>query len=1055
MRIPRAITAAQSLEIAPIAILWVTFDGTLAYANPVAQELLEWKSEELLGNSISMIAFDWAIEEWAQKWWPNSPNASPELECIALKTKAGQPLSRTCAIRRVHVAGQEVACLYLLQDPTENPSPTNPRQANTLPGWYASLHLGAVLLDSTLRIQDANPAILALLSADLNFLRGRSIEEAIPTLPSEKPRWRELVDRINPSWEFQTTNSQGQPLTLRASAQSLHPNSGSQTILQIEDRSESVQLKKLLEQREVSFSNIVTNTPGMVYTFVMTPEGNASFPYASSGTRDIWEVDPTEIHSDATPVVRLIHPEDLGAFQSSVMKSAMELSPWDFEGRILTPSGKLKWFHAASRPVLLDNGNIEWGGLLMDITRQKQIEEELKSAKQAAESAAKSKSDFLANMSHEIRTPMNGIIGMSELLIKLTQEPKQKHYVETIRSSAESLLTILNDILDISKMEAGKLTLNSAPFDFQRVLDDVALLLAPTAFGKGLEMVVRYDPSAAVHVVGDGVRIRQVLTNLIGNAIKFTARGHVLVNVDQLGVHEGSANLRVSVSDTGIGISDEAMSRLFQKFEQAETSTARKFGGTGLGLAISRQLVELMGGAISVESELGKGSCFFFTLTLPLCKATHSHEDHADLSAMRILSVDDHPVNNEMMGEVLDSWGVRHHAETDSGKEALRLLREAKQNGNPYDVGILDLHMPEMDGLHLVRAIRSEPEISNVELILFTSSTLSPEQQREMAEMGVTIHLTKPLRQFELKQALSLIGTKSAPNLQSGSQPESPAAAELLPAATPSIPLQILLAEDNEVNAEIASSMLADLGCQVHLAENGVQALEAVPRGAFDLIFMDCQMPVMDGFTATTQIRQLSLPRRPFIIAMTAYAMAGDREKCIAAGMDDYLSKPVTFAAIQGMVQKYAELIEIQRKPSPPESQPGTLGDGTPDSPSVFEKASAPSFVLSAAMAVTGGRPEVLRKALGIWWNKVPVWLEKMKGCVEMGDAVGLRHTAHTLKGAALNLGALAVGEYAQRLETCGDPKDSETGCLFECLVMEIERLRVAIHTDFPEMPQA
>ena len=1023
-RIPRAVAASAALDVAPFGVVWVDHDGHIGYANKHVETLLGWPAAELTGQGISQFARFWSTSEWQNTVWQKLANGTLAGILGSWEVKAGGSRVLSATLARMQIAGQEMVSIYL--EPAERAEPMPDTAGDGHPGFIDALPTGICFVDHDLGIVWINPALCAIVGAEPSALAGQSIKTLLAPSNDRESLWHQLPSLGLAHWAFPYRNSHGRSFDLVVSSMpEASASGGARYVVVVEDVTERVQLKRVLEQQVHSFEHLAANTPGMIYKFVISPEGKASFPYASPGSYDIWEIDPASVRDDATPIINLVHPDDLAGFQSSVMKSATELSPWEFEGRMITPSGKLKWWHAASRPELADNGDIVWQGLLMDVTHQKLIEGELKVAKVKAESAARSKADFLANMSHEIRTPMNGVIGMAELLFSTELQPKQRRFVDIIRSSAEVLLTIINDILDISKMEAGKLTLHPAIFNLRRTIDDVATLLAPRAFEKGLELIVRYDPRAPTHVSGDAVRIRQILTNLIGNAIKFTPAGHVLVQIDTHRYEDGRASIKFCVTDTGIGISEDAMKLLFQKFEQADTSTSRKFGGTGLGLAISRQLVEMMGGTVQVSSELDKGSTFSFDLTLPVQdQALDEAPELLDVRGLHVLIVDDHPVNREMLGDVFTAWGVRH-ADADTGEAALRALRQARAEQQPYNVVLLDYQMPGMDGIFLASAIRAEPEISEVALIMLSSSNFGDDQQRELAKAGVMAQMLKPVRQFELRQAL----INARPGPVAGSQedavmpdtprePMSPASTE--PAEQKS--LRVLLAEDNDVNVEIATGMLNTLGFTVDCAANGAEAVAMFRDHPYELVVMDCQMPEMDGFDATRAIRKIETAAPPFIIAMTAHAMAGDRDRCLAAGMDDYLAKPVTFAELRRVTELYVKKIEARCDVGP----------------AVFD--------LEEALSVTGGNREVLGRAINIWLRKIPVWLADIKSGIQRGDADLIRNTAHTIRGAAANLGARAVSQCAQRVEA-EVTVESVSGStpLYEKLVADIERLREAI----------
>ena len=1032
-RIPRAVAASASLESAPIGVLWVDHDGGIGYANEQVEKLLGWPVDELIGHRISQLATFWSVTEWQETVWEKA--GVEQLAPIegSWQSKDGSSCMLTSLLNRLQVAGQDLMAIYLHPHAVNSSAPATDPAVSGYTEFLDHVPSGVCMVDSDLVVLQINPKLCSITSTDASSAVGMTLEELLPPADEEaESLWHQLPSLGLQEWELKYRDPEGHVYNLIISSQAERSGDkgAPQFLVTVEDISERVQLKRLLDQHEHSFEHLARNTPGMIYKFVMSPDGKASFPYASPGSHDIWEVAPEEIRDDATPIIKLIHPDDLAPFQNSVMKSASELSPWEFEGRMITPSGKEKWFHAASRPELSESGDIVWQGLLMDVSHQKAIEEELKTAKLKAESAARSKADFLANMSHEIRTPMNGVIGMSELLANTELAPRQEHYVETIRSSAEVLLTIINDILDISKMEAGKLLIHNALFDMRRMLDDVATLLAPRAFDKGIELIVRYAPGAPQRVIGDAVRLRQILTNLIGNAIKFTADGHVLVQVTEVEREDDKATIKFSVNDTGIGISPEALPRLFHKFEQEDSSTSRKFGGTGLGLAISRQLVELMDGKLEATSVLDEGSKFFFTLTMEVADEDVDEEvQHLDFSNLRILGVDDHPVNRDVLADLLGSWGAQHE-EVESGEAALQALRRGVKENQPFDVALLDFQMPGMDGVFLASAIRAEPEINDVILLMLSSASFQDDQQRELAQAGVAGQLLKPLRQFELREAL---GNALAASGKDGEPSDPDATPALEKKSTPAFvapedtsSLRVLLAEDNEVNIEIALEMLKNLGLNVECAEDGEVALAKQKEEPYDIIFMDCQMPKMDGFEATRAIREMETGPPTIIVAMTAHAMAGDRDRCLESGMDDYLAKPVTFLELNRVIQKYSEIIE-QRK---------SAGESA-------DQDQWPLFDKEAGLAVTGGNEEVLQRAIAIWWRKVPEWLTDLKSGFQRGDVDQIKGIAHTIRGAGANIGAVSVAKAAERMEANLTTENlEEMSNLFDHLVLDIERLR-------------
>ena len=723
-------------------------------------------------------------------------------------------------------------------------------------------------------------------------------------------------------------------------------------------------------------------------------------------------------------VTDLLHPSDktrvITAFAAAFERPG-ETVGLDF--RLRHNDGRWVVLEGTATNLLADRGVRGFVVNSRDVTERERVGAELSAARDAALSASVTKSEFLASMSHEIRTPMNAIIGLTELLLDTELESEQREFASGVQGAADGLLGIINDILDFSKVEAGKLEIETVPFDLGLVVEDVAVLLGETANAKGIELLAHYPPEIPTALVGDPTRLRQILLNLSSNAVKFTERGEVVIRVRLLDDDATTVRLRLEVSDTGVGIAEADRHRLFDPFSQADASTTRRFGGTGLGLAIVKQLVELMDGHVGVDSTVDVGSMFWFELPLPKQSSdVPARPRAAELAGLRVLIVDDNATNRLILREQLGSWGM-DTTDADHAVRALELLYEASTEGRPYDIVVTDLNMPDMDGLELAHAIGASAQLAGPSLFMLSSSGRVSRQ--DAAAAGLAGTLTKPVRQSELFNCL--MGGLSMPAEEIDSAPASPAEPAVLRG-------RLLLVEDNAMNQLVATKLLAKLGYEVSVAGNGIEALQSMTDAKYDAVLMDCQMPEMDGYDATREIRRREgETRHTPVIAMTAAAMQGDREACLAAGMDDYLTKPIRPDALAQMLDQWVRSEETPMM----ESEPIAPDSGT---------AQLDPARLSMLRDLDDGDGALLAAIAHEFSAEAQRQFERLREALAEGDPQAVEQAAHSIKGSSANLGATRLAEITGHLEALGRARAlGGATSLLDDVEIELERVRVAL----------
>jgi two-component system, sensor histidine kinase and response regulator len=898
-------------------------------------------------------------------------------------------------------------------------------------------------LDREGHIVKVNLTELRLLGYTTAEMLGRYAWEFIVQKVSQEATAAKLAGKM-PLLPFERTyiRKDGALVSMMVQDQLIHDKAGHVTGIRstLHDITERNRMEAGLRESEERYRDLFDNAQDAIYVHDL----NGVYLSANRAAENLVGYTRDEILGKN--IIDFMAPEHAEQIRTNLQLKINGKGLTSYEIEVIGKDGRRVPVEVSTRLIYEDGRPVSVQGIARDITERKRIEQDrlqladdLKNARDAALESVRLKSEFLANMSHEIRTPMNGVVGMTGLLLDTDLSADQRDFAETIRSSGDALLTIINDILDFSKIEAGKLDFETLDFDLRNAVEETVDLLAEQARGKQLEFASLIYRDVPTRLRGDPGRLRQVLTNLVGNALKFTEHGEVIVRAEKENETETTVTIRFTVSDTGIGISEAAQTTLFQAFTQADGSTTRKYGGTGLGLSISKQLVEMMGGQIGVTSTPGQGSAFWFTSKLekqqePVVNIALLPVEN--IANLRVLIVDDNATNRKILSHQLGSWGMIHH-ETDSATAALKLLQTAEDHGAGYDLAILDLLMPDMDGFELARAIKSDPRLSAVQLVMLTSAGIRGDAAT-IREAGVAAYLTKPVRQSQLFDCLTTVVSNSSNLKELSPGPTDPIPKHPLPDGNQMSHKLILLAEDNIVNQKVAVRQLHKLGFRADAVANGREAIEALGRIPYDLVLMDCQMPEMDGYEATTEIRRLEgVTKRTPIVAMTAHALPRDREKSIAAGMDDHITKPVR----QNDLARILELF---------------LSDHDVAATTAIDRDAeiTPPVDLDRLLQVVGDNPVEISEILDLYRDEMTKNLLRLDSAIASGNAREVNVIAHTCAGSSANCGMVAVVDQLRELERMGRENEL-TGApqLTAQIGVSFERIKNFLETTYQPLP--
>jgi PAS domain S-box-containing protein len=1036
------------VEAAPSAMLMVSDPGLITLVNLQAEQLFDYNREELIGQPIEMLVPKRYRSQhpghralFSQH--PTSRSIGAGRDLYGLR-KDGSEVPIEIGINPIQTDEGSFVLASII-DITERKQAEAAliESEHRFRDLFNDAPVGYHELDIEGRITCINTTELLMLGYSSEEMIGHYVWEFIEEAEIARNTFAEKITGNKPlgSVDRAFRRKDGTFIAVRLDDQMLKDPHGRFTGIRatMQDITERKQTEEALIESEQRLRDLFENASDLIYTADF--DGNFT-SLNLSGERMTGYTREEALHLNFSQVVS---PETLKLVQLMTGRKLESNDETVYELECFKKSGEPLLIEISSRAIYKNGKPVGIQGIGRDITLRKQLETELHRTRDIALESTSLKSAFLANMSHEIRTPMNGVIGMTDLLLETDLSSPQREYTENIQSSAEALLTIINDILDFSKVEAGLMRFDKIDFDLRTSVEASVELLAEQAQAKGLELACIVYPDVPTALQGDPGRLRQVLTNLIGNAIKFTDQGEIVVNVAKTSETAEQVILRFEIKDTGIGISPEAQQGLFQAFTQADSSTTRKYGGTGLGLAISKQLIELMGGQIRIESAPGAGSTFWFTAEFEKQLTPLAKEPASNLSGARVLIADDNSTSRNILRHQTGSWEMIS-TEADSGERALERLRAAVAQGAPYDIAILDLTMPGLGGFQLADAIKADPAIAAVALVL-----LPPFGNGWHAEKArrtdIAAYLQKPVKQSQLYNCLvevmeqhAIVKTVLATGFVTRRFSRE---AEVQQKDNPSLNFRIIIAEDNLMNQKVALGQLYNLGYHAEAVGNGLELLKALENTEFDAILMDCQMPKMDGFAATAEIRRREgTARHTIIIAMTANAMDGDDKKCLAAGMDDYLSKPVKTEDLRQKLEhwiKPAETVSAGRGLDGERLSDAAIPAGHTNG-NVIDR----SQLASLRAFQQPGQADFVTELIDLFVNDSVYQRKVLHKAVADNDVTEIRRVTHFLKGNSANIGAWQMTAIYEQLEET-DQVNAETKALLKRLDQEFDLAREAL----------